>query len=137
MGSDAGHGGRPWLRPLLAEGDAGGGDAQARAVGVAAGAQSAARLGVDLRVVGNGEADLAFGDVAFRGGAGDGARGVVLCLDVLLAHRLLLQQVTDLHDVPDDLHWTRQRLLPRREVLFDLLQVRGGSPAFVPQMSEK
>lgn len=98
---------------------------ETRAVGVPARAQPAACRGVDFG--GHRQADLALGEVAFRRGS-----ALSVCLDVLLANRLLLQQVADLHDVSDDLHGARQRLLPWGEILFNLLQVGGRGPALFP-----
>lgn len=98
---------------------------QTGTVGVTACAQPPARLGVDFRAVGHGQADLALGDVALRCNA-----TLPVSLDVLLANRLLLQQVADLHDVADDLHGACQGFLTGGEIFLHLFQVGSRGPAF-------
>lgn len=114
MWRHSGHRRGPWLASGFALAQRGTGcNSQTRAVGVTGGAQPPARLCVDLGAERHGHADLVLGYVTLGGCAAFAVR-----LDVLLAHRLLLQKVADLHDVADDLHGAGHGLFAGREVVF-------------------
>lgn len=76
----------------------------------------------------DGQADLLLGD--------GGLWALAFARQGLLVPRcLLVQQVADLHDVPYDLHWARQVLLPCWQVILGFLQVGCWCPAFFAQVS--
>lgn len=69
----------------------------------------------------DGEADLFLGDGGFR--------SLAFRRRLLLPRCLLVEQVADLHDVPNDLHRTRQVLLPGWQVILGFLQIGRWCPA--------
>lgn len=69
----------------------------------------------------DGEADLLLGDGSVR--------PLALSRSLLLPGRLLVEQVAYLHDIPNDLHRTRQVLLPAWQVILGLLQIGCWRPA--------
>lgn len=76
----------------------------------------------------DGQADLLLGD----GGLWALAFGR---WSLLVPRRLLVQQVADLHDVPNNLYGARQVLLPCWQVVLGFLQVGCWCPAFFAQVS--
>ena len=76
----------------------------------------------------DGQADLLLGDGGLRALAF--SRG-----GLLVPGCLLVQQVADLHDVPNDLHWACQILLPCWQLVLGFLQVGCWRPALFAQVS--